>query len=519
MRRALRWCGLFLLAALPVRAETPVAKKVEETWEAAYLEGAKMGYQHSLVEQVERDGRKLFRTTKTMLLTLRRYNSVVEMRWVSGTEETAEGKVVGVSFIQPVAAGQFVQTGRVEGDRLIVSTPSDPDGKAVPWNADVIGLYRQDHLFQDRKIKSGDRFRFLDYQLPFLSAVTMDVAVKKDEHSDVLVARKGGDKARGERVKKSLLRVEVTPGKVTVGETSIQLPRLVMWLDSERRPVREESELPGLGRLTLYHTTKAVAVEEGVAPALLPDLGLNSMVRLDRPLARPHESREVVYRITVSGDDDPAGTFVRDGRQRIEAVEGNRFLLRVRPVREPQEVENLGKVKEEYLQSSYFLDSDDEGIRAVARRETADETDPWRKAQRLEKWVHENMKGSTAVGFARASQVCRDLTGDCRQHGMLLAALCRAAGIPARTPVGLVYSTDDDGKGLLVFHMWTEVWVHGQWLMLDATLGRGSVGAGHLKVTDHSWHDIQTLAPLAPVTRVLSKVRVEVVTEKPAAAP
>jgi transglutaminase-like putative cysteine protease len=189
-------------------------------------------------------------------------------------------------------------------------------------------------------------------------------------------------------------------------------------------------------------------------------------------------------------------------------------LLRVRPVREPQVIENPQKTKEEYLQSSYFLDSGDETIRAISRRETAGETDPWRKAQRLEKWVHENMKGSTAISFARASQVCRDLTGDCRQHGMLLAALCRAAGIPSRTPVGLVYTTADDGKGILVFHMWTEVWVHGQWLMLDATLRQGSVGAGHLKVTDHSWHDIQTLAPLAPVTRVLSKIRVEVVSEK-----
>jgi transglutaminase-like putative cysteine protease len=121
------------------------------------------------------------------------------------------------------------------------------------------------------------------------------------------------------------------------------------------------------------------------------------------------------------------------------------------------------------------------------------------------------MKGSTSVGISPASQVCRDLTGDCRQHGMLLAALCRAAGIPARTAVGLVY-VDDPGRGpILGFHMWTEVWIKGQWLMLDAVLGRGSVGAAHLKVADHTWHDTQTLAPLLPVTRVLGKIKVEVV--------
>jgi hypothetical protein len=37
------------------------------------------------------------------------------------------------------------------------------------------------------------------------------------------------------------------------------------------------------------------------------------------------------------------------------------------------------------------------------------------------------------------------------------------------------------------------------------------VGAGHLKIADHSWHDTQTLAPLLPVARVLGKLRIEVV--------
>jgi hypothetical protein len=515
MRRLFPWCGLALLAAAPVRAEAPAPKVVLEVWEAAYLDGAKMGHQHTVVQQAERDGRKVFRTTKTMHLTLKRYNSVVNQRLVAGTEEGADGKVQALSLTMFLDQGQITQSGRVEGDQLVVRTPSDQGGHAVPWNPDVLGLYRQERLFQDPKIKPGAHFRFLDYQLPFLSVVPMDVVVKDREETDVLVV-KGGDRPRAERARKALLRAEVTPGKVKVAGNDIPLPRLVVWLDDEGRPVRQESAMPGLGRLTLYRTTKAVAVEEGAAPALLPDLGLNTLLTLDRPIERPHDAREIIYRITVAGgDDDPASVFARDGRQRVEHVKGNTFELRVRPVREPDpEVGDTGKVKDEFLRSSYFLDSDNERIQAVARRVAGDEPDPWRKAQRLERWVHENMKPSTAVGFATAGQVCRDLQGDCRQHGMLLAALCRAAGVPARTVVGLVYGTDEERGPILAFHMWTEVWVKGQWLMLDATLGRGSVGAAHLKVADHSWHDTQTLAPLLPVTRVLGKVKVEVVTVK-----
>jgi hypothetical protein len=58
--------------------------------------------------------------------------------------------------------------------------------------------------------------------------------------------------------------------------------------------------------------------------------------------------------------------------------------------------------------------------------------------------------------------------------------------------------------------MWTEVWIDGQWLPLDATLGRGGIGATHIKITDHSWHDTQSLTPLLPVYSVLGKINVDV---------
>jgi hypothetical protein len=50
-----------------------------------------------------------------------------------------------------------------------------------------------------------------------------------------------------------------------------------------------------------------------------------------------------------------------------------------------------------------------------------------------------------------------------------------------------------------------------QWLGLDATLGRGGVDGAHIKITDHSWKDTQSLTPLLPVNRGLGKLRVEVV--------
>jgi len=61
------------------------------------------------------------------------------------------------------------------------------------------------------------------------------------------------------------------------------------------------------------------------------------------------------------------------------------------------------------------------------------------------------------------------------------------------------------------FHMWTEVWIKGQWIGIDATLGRGSIGAAHIKISDHSWHEVQSLTPMLPVSRVLGKLSIEVI--------
>lgn len=515
MKRYFPWCVVALLLVTPLHAEQPASRVVLDVWDAVYLDGAKMGYQRTTVEQIERGDKKIYHTTRFMHLTIKRYDGVVTQRMAMTTDETAEGKVVGVSMTHYLDKDRkVVQSGRVEGDKLLVRTPSDPDGRAVPWKDGVIGYYGQELLFQSRKAKPGDRFRFLDYQLPLLTAVNQQVVVKEAEEKELLAVNKEGEEIKGQPVRKRLLRVEIQPDKIKVGDTTIPLPRLTMWLDDKLRVVRSESDAPGLGHLTLYRTTRTVAEKEGAAPALMADLGLKSLIPLNRAIQRPHQAREIVYRITVKGDEDAASTFARSARQKVENVEGSTFDLRVRPIRKPAEVDTPGKIKDEFLKSSYFLDSGNAQVRRQAAGIVGDETDPWRKAQRIEKWVHEHMKADSEVNFAPASQVLRDLKGDCRQHAMLTAALCRAADVPARTAVGLVYADDERRGPVLAFHMWTEVWVKGQWLMLDAVLGQGSVGAGHLKIADHSWQDIQTLAPLLPVTRVTGKARIQVVEVK-----
>src|SRR5262249_62427862 len=98
MRRYL-WCGLLFLAVAPAQAEAP-PKLVKETWDAAYVEGARCGHFRSAVHEIERDGKKVYRTTQEMNLLVKRYKEVVRRRSEGSVDETAEGQEVGLPLAQ-----------------------------------------------------------------------------------------------------------------------------------------------------------------------------------------------------------------------------------------------------------------------------------------------------------------------------------------------------------------------------------------------------------------------------------
>ena len=91
---------------------------------------------------------------------------------------------------------------------------------------------------------------------------------------------------------------------------------------------------------------------------------------------------------------------------------------------------------------------------------------------------------------------------------MLLAALCRARGIPARVAIGLVYYEPKQG---FAYHMWNEVWIGQQWVPLDATLGQGGIGAAHLKVSDSNLSSASPITALLPVVEVMGQLQLEIV--------
>lgn len=494
MRKILTSCFSLLFLAGSVLAVDPQGKIVKETWDVAYLEGGKAGYVHTVVREIEKDGKKIHKTVSELKLTLKRFKDIIELRMESGTDEDAEGRVVAIYMKQYLGKEQKrVMVGTVKGKQLhlLVDGGKTLD-KKVPWNDDVVGLYRQERLFKEQNVKPGNKFSYKCFEPTVTAVITTNVVVKDYEMIEL-----HGKKQR-------MLRVEATPEKIE----GVSLPPLISWLNKDLVPMHSEGEIPGLGKLKLYRTTREFAM--GGKPVDITDIGRTQLVPVNRKINKPYETKSAVYKITVKGEKDAGTTFARDGRQTVKNVKGETFELHVSASHGPKLIDKPGDVGAEFMKSCYFIKSDDVKVKEHAAKAVGKEKDPWKKAQMIEKWVHDNMKNKNFTeAFATADHVARTLEGDCTEHAVLAAAMCRAAGIPSRTAIGLIYA-DIDNRHVMVFHMWAEVWVKGQWLSIDGTLGHGYVGATHLKISDHSWNEMQSLTPLLPVVRVLGKLKIEV---------
>ena len=128
-----------------------------------------------------------------------------------------------------------------------------------------------------------------------------------------------------------------------------------------------------------------------------------------------------------------------------------------------------------HLAATAMVQSHDPRIRLTAARLTWGSPDAWEAVKRLLNWVSREVIPSLELSGGSALEVLRRKRGDCTERSVLLAALARAAGIPARCVVGLVA----DGE-TMSGHMWVDVWA-GRWHPVDPMYHQLNVDAGRIR--------------------------------------
>jgi transglutaminase-like putative cysteine protease len=107
-------------------------------------------------------------------------------------------------------------------------------------------------------------------------------------------------------------------------------------------------------------------------------------------------------------------------------------------------------------------------------------SDLWEATCRLSNWVAENIDGSIHGGSAL--ETFERGHGACGSQSLLLAALCRAAGIPARVVWGCLYTPEYGGS--FGHHGWSEVYMgEAGWIPIDVTIHETDyVDSGHIRL-------------------------------------
>ena len=241
---------------------------------------------------------------------------------------------------------------------------------------------------------------------------------------------------------------------------------------------------------------------------------------------------DVAFDFTIEGDDKVAATFVKcylpesNAHQQISNASiktgpfefkkkakeegargiwrgdsqqantlGYNFQYKGTPIRFKLEdqmplVSNIPDEILPYLDPEEHIQSDHRLIQQLAHELAADQKDLNSLVRSLYDFVYdmESVKTSKLTGALTA---LRKNGASCNGKSRLLVALSRAAGIPARVVGGMILEQTQKRTS----HLWTELWIGGQWVTFDALNGHYAYLPGHYMQLYYGDHFLITRTP------------------------
>lgn len=241
---------------------------------------------------------------------------------------------------------------------------------------------------------------------------------------------------------------------------------VLSWVDGHGRTLKEES--PAGMSMIRQNQTEAKNLPARSVPL---DMIAQAAIPLDRPIADAKSLPAIELKLTGVN----LASFALDGgRQKLN---GDRLTIR------REELAKLGATAlpvterrlQPFLQPTAFMQSDHPRIKSLAAAIVGGERDAMKAAVKIKNWVFSELAKEPTVSIPNALEVLQVKKGDCNEHTVLFNALARAAGIPAKTVVGVVHM-----RGAFYYHAWSEVWLGG-WVALDSVFNQLPADVTHVK--------------------------------------
>jgi len=423
--------ALGLLAAGAANADT-------HRWQRVLYGEQKVG-QVELTRQ-EAEGRIL--EAETLLLELGAPKRRVTYRVVQSTESAADGSLLRSMREAKTREGHFLVEARVVGEDLEI--------------ANGTGHAKRTHLLAGagRALKS-DGF-----------AQSWLAAVGRGESPEPLTY------GSWDAVK--LAVVEITLRRIPEAESpsverrvrsSNQLTASIQQVDAVGRVVRESMRLGSID-LTLVESTEAEArAKNGILDHVARQLQKS-------PYRIP--SKEMRAKIRYGFDNHGTAPQLPAGGGQRTWTDGQTTFIQVCAECALDPFELSAEDRARALQSTRWLQSDDENLAKRARGIATSAGDDAAKMRRLTSFVrgHMSVEKIDMLGYGTAIEAFNTRRGDCTEYAVLLAALGRAVGIPTRVAIGSVYARHFEGhRHVFVPHAWAQAWTGSGWQSFDAATG------------------------------------------------
>lgn len=259
--------------------------------------------------------------------------------------------------------------------------------------------------------------------------------------------------------------IESTPDYGELSRYTVDLLGIPVdiWLDENDMLIKQE-----ITALQMKLAAEPRLIAEDMSSAgLSPDIYRQFRVRTDTRIDDPSSVKKLL--IVAEGLEMDVSSF--NQAQRGETLE----IFVTDEISERFSVPDSVK---EYLQPSPLIQSDDPKIVSKSLEITQNLHSAKDKLIAINQWVFKNLGKEPTFTVPSSVDVLNQMKGDCNEHSTLLCALLRAAGIPSRLAVGVVYANDDG----FYYHAWCEAYIDG-WVSVDPTFGQNQADATHVTIS------------------------------------
>lgn len=462
----------------------------DEAWYALELAGSRAGWMHLLEEKAG----EMYRTTSRTHLEIGRANSSITATITSSFVEREDDTPVRLDYTQDMST-QTVETSMVFED----------DG--------IVYKAKQGAHATEKRLPPFEQ----DWRTPRQAARQFEQALETGTTSlnyHTLDGSSGTElvEVTQERIGVETVEIDGESQPVTVWKTTMSIlpmPATERY-DASGELVTQEINL-GFGSMTVRRCSRAEAMQAPAGGA--PELLVSTFVTPDKPIGRIDQVERLELRLRMTESEmidlPSAGaqhvTLGGDGQSALVTIDLNR-AGEDRQAEQPDDFD-------EFLESSILINAKDDAIVELAERAARwADGHPMSKAEAMRRFVHRyiNRKG-LEVAFASAAETARQRRGDCSEHAVLLCAMLRSHEIPARVAIGLLYVDQFAGKrDSFGWHMWTQAWIDGRWVDLDATLRR-AYHAGHIMTGASSLSDGIADADFTSLMMLMGRLEIDVV--------